>query len=212
MRDRPEDGCYQTRRDPARFLMRPFKRGRKRQQARHPHQFNFNGDRDNRRNSFFPSYSSCTSMLCRLAALILMLAVFAAPGAGAWGPATHLYIAHRIFGPDQPAILYGAMAPDLSVIHQRLRPDYLKRWLANPKQILPYTPMPVNIKYTADAPNLGGVSQSLYHGTSLEQLQGLVDLLMNYPRYAKRRAPVAELVQPGDAATTTTTASESSAP
>jgi mono/diheme cytochrome c family protein len=89
-----------------------------------------------------------------------------------------------------------AMAPDLSSVHQRSRPDYLKRWLANPKQLLPYTPMPVNVKYNADAPNLGGVSQSLYHGTSLQQLEGLVDLLMNYPRYAKSRASVSELVPP----------------
>jgi hypothetical protein len=106
----------------------------------------------------------------------------------------------HIVGDFVPKTSERAMAPDLSLVHHRMRPDYLRRWLANPKQVLPYTPMPVNIKYSADAPHLGGVSQSLYHGTSIEQLDGLVDLLMNYPRYAKRRAPVAGLVQP---ATTT---------
>ncbi|MCA9152723.1 MAG: hypothetical protein KDA92_25640, partial [Planctomycetales bacterium] len=44
-----------------------------------------------------------------------------------------------------------AMAPDLSLVNRRLRPEYVKRWLANPKQILPYTPMPVNVKYDANA-------------------------------------------------------------
>ncbi len=96
-----------------------------------------------------------------------------------------------------------AMAPDLSLVNQRLRPDYVRRWLANPKQLLPYTPMPVNIKYNADAPNLGGVAQTLFHGTSVEQLSGLVDLLMNYPRYAKSRALVSDLVPPATAAATT---------
>ncbi len=98
-----------------------------------------------------------------------------------------------------------AMAPDLSVVNTRLRPNYLKRWLANPKQLLPYTPMPVNVKYDADAPQLGGVAQSLYHGSSLEQLDGLVELLMNYPRYAKSRAEVSSLVKTGPAAGATDT-------
>jgi hypothetical protein len=56
--------------------------------------------------------------------------------------------------------------------------------------------MPINIQFNADAPNLGGVSQELYHGTSIEQVDALVDLLMNYPRYANQRAKVAELVKP----------------
>jgi cytochrome c2 len=101
----------------------------------------------------------------------------------------------HIVGDFVPKTSERAMAPDLSVVHRRIRPEYLRRWLANPKQLLPYTPMPVNIKYSADAPNQGGVAQSLYHGTSIEQLDGLVDLLMNYPRYAKSRAPVSGLVQ-----------------
>ena len=94
-----------------------------------------------------------------------------------------------------------AMAPDLSLINHRLRPDYVKRWLANPKQILPYTPMPVNVKYDANADNLGGVDQKLYHGSSLQQLDGLVDLLMNYPTYAKNKTSVSSLVQPSSGST-----------
>jgi hypothetical protein len=101
-----------------------------------------------------------------------------------------------------------AMAPDLSVVNRRLRPEYMRRWIANPKQILPYTPMPVNIKYNADAPHLGGVAQTLYHGSSVQQVDALVDLLMNYPRYAKSRALVSGLVKP---ATAPSTANENTA-
>jgi hypothetical protein len=100
------------------------------------------------------------------------------------------------------------MAPDLSVIYRRLRPDYLRRWLANPSQILPYTPMPVNVQYDADAPHLGGVAQQLYHGTSLEQLDGLVDLLMNYPHYAQSQADVTKLVEAAAGAASDGTAIE----
>ena len=47
----------------------------------------------------------------------------------------------------------------------------------------------------ANADHLGGVDQKLYHGSSLEQLDGLVDLLMNYPTYAKNQSSVSTLVQ-----------------
>jgi hypothetical protein len=73
-----------------------------------------------------------------------------------------------------------ALAPQLEVVHERLRPDYVHNWIANPKRYLPYTGMPVNIPF--DKP----VSQDLYHGTSDQQLDALTDLLMHYDRFAKR--------------------------
>lgn len=88
-----------------------------------------------------------------------------------------------------------AKAPNLVEIQRRLRPDYLRNWIANPKRILPYTPMPENIKYDPEAENLGGVSQQLFHGTSVEQLDGLVDLLMNYSRFTAEQTKVAPLVK-----------------
>ncbi|MDG2382912.1 MAG: hypothetical protein P8N76_14680 [Pirellulaceae bacterium] len=94
-----------------------------------------------------------------------------------------------------------AKAPDLSVVHRRLRPEYLQHWIAKPVQILPYTPMPVNIQFNSELPHLGGVSQKLFHGTSIEQLNAVVDLLMNYPLYSKERAPIAELVKPAPTGT-----------
>ncbi len=92
-----------------------------------------------------------------------------------------------------------AKAPNLAKVYERLRPDYVKRWIAYPKGILPYTAMPVNLPYDPDSPTLGGVKQDpiereLYHGTSVEQLDGLVDLLMNFDEFAKERTLVAPLV------------------
>jgi len=55
------------------------------------------------------------------------------------------------------------------------------------------------------------VEQKLYRGTSLEQLDALVDLLMNYPLYTKERAPVADLVPAAPAGGNATTTAESSA-
>ena len=96
------------------------------------------------------------------------------------------------FAPQGDATTFG---PNLANVHPRLRPDYIRNWIANPKRILPYTGMPVNIPYDADAPHLGGVAQSLFSGTSLDQLRGLVDLLLNFDTYAKRNTEVTPMVK-----------------
>jgi cytochrome c551/c552 len=102
---------------------------------------------------------------------------------------------HRVgdFNPGGPDRV---KAPDLSVVYQRLRADYIRTWIAKPAAVLPYASMPVNIPYDPAAPLLGStVSQDLYHGTSLEQLDALVDLLMNYDQYARQQSRVAPLVK-----------------
>jgi hypothetical protein len=73
-----------------------------------------------------------------------------------------------------------ALAPQLERVHERLRPDYVHDWIANPKRFLPYTGMPVNIPF--DKP----VSQDLYKGTSEQQLDALTDLLMHFDLFAKK--------------------------
>ena len=109
----------------------------------------------------------------------------------------------HIVGDYNPTSSDRAKAPDLARVYRRLRPDYLRRWIANPASILPYTAMPVNIKYDPDAPNLGtAVPQDLYHGNSVEQVDALVDLLMNFDRYARERSKIAPLVKPAKSATT----------
>lgn len=99
----------------------------------------------------------------------------------------------HIVGSFEPKTSDRAKAPNLAGVEKRLRPEYLRRWIANPKQLLPYTPMPVNVKYP------DGVANTLYHGTAVEQLDALVDLLMNYSRYTESKANVSELVKPATA-------------
>jgi cytochrome c551/c552 len=87
------------------------------------------------------------------------------------------------------------LGPALDEVYRRLRPDYTRRWIANPQRTLPYTGMPVNIPYAAEPPTHGGVNQALFPGTSIMQLDGVVDLLMNFDEYAKRQTSVKELVR-----------------
>ncbi len=87
-----------------------------------------------------------------------------------------------------------ALAPQLEVVHERLRPGYVHGWIANPKRFLPYTGMPVNIPF--DKP----VSQDLYRGTSEEQLSALTDLLMHFDLFAKRNLSLEAYLKPEPAA------------
>ena len=86
-----------------------------------------------------------------------------------------------------------AQGPNLAQVYKRLRPDYTRRWIANPQLILPYTAMPENIKYNPEAEQ---ISDKWYHGSRTDQVDGLVDLLMNFDEYAKRQARIADLVPP----------------
>jgi cytochrome c551/c552 len=72
-----------------------------------------------------------------------------------------------------------ALAPQLDRIADRLRPDYLQKWIANPPMMLPYTGMPVN--FPADKP----ADQKLLAGKAEEQMQSVVDLLLNWSRLLK---------------------------
>ncbi|MEX0643552.1 MAG: hypothetical protein WD468_12675 [Pirellulales bacterium] len=87
------------------------------------------------------------------------------------------------------------LGPNLDQVYRRLRPDYIHRWVGNPQRILPYTGMPVNIPYDPTPPNFGGVSQALFPGPSTDQLNGVVDLLMNFDEYTRRQTSVKGLVK-----------------
>jgi len=100
-------------------------------------------------------------------------------------------------GDFQPRGDSKTFGPNLANVYRRLRPQYVRRWVANPQRILPYTGMPVNIPYDPSPPHFGGISQALFPGSSFEQLEGLVDLLMNFDEYAKRQTSVQELVDKG---------------
>jgi hypothetical protein len=101
------------------------------------------------------------------------------------------------------------LGPDLDEVYRRLRPEYMHHWIANPQRTLPYTGMPVNIPFDPNPPTYGGVSQTLFPGTSFQQLNGLVDLLMNFDEYARRQTSVKGLVrEPTAPAATPSAASE----
>ncbi len=64
--------------------------------------------------------------------------------------------------------------------------------------VLPYTSMPVNIPYQ-DPP---AILSQLYHGTNVEQIEALTDLLMNYDQYARQSTKIADRVVPAPAEAT----------
>jgi hypothetical protein len=54
----------------------------------------------------------------------------------------------------------------------------------------------VNVPFDEMAVNYGtNIGQDLYHGNSLEQLDGLVDLLANFDEYAKTRRSIKSMVK-----------------
>jgi len=81
-----------------------------------------------------------------------------------------------------------ALAPNLDQVHRRMRPQFLREWLAKPKSLLPYTGMPENFEKP--------VPQELYKGDRLEQLDAVVDLLLNYDRLMKNKTSVSSMVKP----------------
>jgi hypothetical protein len=104
------------------------------------------------------------------------------------------------------------LAPDLGLVHKRLRADYVKRWIAKPNAILPYTAMPVIVPYDSTQEHLGAIqTYKLFHGNSPETVNALVDLLMNFDNYAKDRASVAKLVEEAKAAKETAAAAAAAA-
>ena len=95
----------------------------------------------------------------------------------------------HLLGDYSPPGSVKALAPQLELVHERLRPDYVHDWIANPKRFVPYTGMPVNIPYGAP------VSQELYAGTSEQQLDALTDLLMHFDLFAKRNLSLEAFLQ-----------------
>jgi hypothetical protein len=92
--------------------------------------------------------------------------------------------------------------PNLADVYRRLRPDYLRDWIANPKMILPYTGMPVNFKYQQTK-----INPEQFVGDGEQAIDALVDLLMNYDQYSKRK----NLIAPQVPNTPTTPATETPA-
>lgn len=79
-------------------------------------------------------------------------------------------------GGIQPVGKPEELGPMLSRAPDRLRPDWMYRWIANPGRLVPYTAMPVNFK--KDEPKY----QELFKGSSAEQVRAARDALINYNR------------------------------
>ncbi|MCS7238137.1 MAG: PDZ domain-containing protein [Thermoguttaceae bacterium] len=73
-----------------------------------------------------------------------------------------------------------ALGPRLDEVAGRLRPSYLRRWIADPRRYVPYTAMPVNFPPTG--PPIG---QDLLPGPPEAQIEAVVDLLTNYPAFLR---------------------------
>ncbi len=69
--------------------------------------------------------------------------------------------------------------PSLARAHERLRPDWIARWVANPKRFLPYTGMPVNFEKSKSQ------YQEDYKSGAFEQVIAVRDALTNYPKVAE---------------------------
>ena len=112
----------------------------------------------------------------------------------------------HLVGDFRPTGAAAGLGPNLSGVSARLRPDYLKRWIANPARILPYTGMPVNF------PKTQTVAQDLYKGTSEQQIDAVVDLLLNYDAVIGERTKIVDLMKSFAAANATGTPTSPSAP
>jgi hypothetical protein len=104
---------------------------------------------------------------------------------------------HKV-GDFSPTGSVRAMAPRLDRVHNRLRPEYVHRWIGQPAAILPYTGMPQNFPPPPAQPAPAVVA--LYKGTSEDQINAVVDLLMNFDRFAQEQLSIKSLVKPAPAA------------
>ncbi len=118
-------------------------------------------------------------------------------------------VCHRLgdFKPTRPD-----QAPDLADVYHRLRPEFLRHWIANPKRLLPYTGMPENQlppppkgpldkRKAGDKGNFGAEVGHLFDptksgATSEDQLDAVIDFLLNYDRYTARDEKIEQLKAP----------------
>ncbi|WP_254506612.1 hypothetical protein [Anatilimnocola floriformis] len=76
--------------------------------------------------------------------------------------------------------------PNLADVYRRLRPEYVRNWIANPKMILPYTGMPVNFKYQQTK-----IAPEQFVGDGEQAIDAVTDLLLNFDQYSKRKNLIA---------------------
>ncbi len=79
---------------------------------------------------------------------------------------------------DKTPIDNQTQGPPLYLAHERLRPGWVERWVATPQRFLTYKSSMI-VNFPSDKK---GQNQDFFAGTPLEQVIGVRDLLMAYPR------------------------------
>ncbi len=94
------------------------------------------------------------------------------------------------FRPGEARTMLGA---NLDGVADRIRPGYLRRWLANPRSLVPYTGMPANFPAVGEP-----FGQELFEGSSLEQIDAVADLLRHYDAFLRRQWSVRQWAESQD--------------
>ncbi len=93
--------------------------------------------------------------------------------------ATNICSQCHLMGDFSPGGNPRALAPRFGDVHARLRPDWVRSWIANPTRHVWYTGMPVNFppgkQYTDP-------EKKLFRGTSVEHIDAVTDLLMHWSK------------------------------
>lgn len=115
-----------------------------------------------------------------------------------WIQAFRLVVDRRTFcgkchpvGDQSPGELStSAIGPRLDGVAGRLRGEYLRRWLAEPRRILPYTTMPAN--FPPSGPRVG---QELLPGPPESQVEAVADLLLHYPEFLRKAVSISTILE-----------------
>ncbi|HBO44457.1 MAG TPA: hypothetical protein DD670_11095 [Planctomycetaceae bacterium] len=97
----------------------------------------------------------------------------------------------HVVGDYRPPGATATVGPDLAEAGRRLQAEYIRRWLADPRAKLPYTPMPVNFPPSGEP-----LGQDLLPGASTEQIDAVTDLLEYYDDYLRSKRSVREMMNP----------------
>lgn len=89
---------------------------------------------------------------------------------------------HTLDGRATPGASSITAAPRLDTVADRLRPEYVRAWVSNPRAILPYTAMPS--LFPADGNPL---DRSVMDASSKEQMEAVLELLAVLPHYLAAR-------------------------
>ena len=95
--------------------------------------------------------------------------------------------------------------PNLQRVQDRMRSDFTRLWVYNPKWILPYTSMPQNFP-----PGAASAMPELFGGDNVRQAEAVVDALFNYTKLMELHGETTYLSDDPAAAPTAAAAPETS--